>query len=174
MILITALIAASLATPNHAAAQSLDGVWQSEGFGNVYEIAGTTVRPFEITTGTCVAGLKATRLAVAVPGREATFKPPHEDAFFITHGSDDNHKLLSHPDGLYRLRIHRLPLLPGVCSHPTANTPLGNFEVFTRTFSEHYIAFNLRHLDWDRTVSENAARLRRRPRQFNCLKFWIR
>jgi hypothetical protein len=53
------------------------------------------------------------------------------------------------------LRIDRLPRLPAACESPTANTPIDNFEVFTRTWAEHYISLDLKHTDWDRIVRDN-------------------
>jgi hypothetical protein len=52
-----------------------------------------------------------------------------------------------------------LPRIPAVRNPPTPNTPSGNFEVFTRTFAEQYIGFDLRHSDWDKIVGENRARV---------------
>ena len=138
-----------------AAAQSLEGTWQSQGYGNVYEIRGVTLKAFEVTARTCVPGFTAKRLAAAVRGREATFKSQRREVFFISDGSDDDHKLLNHADGLASIRISRLPRLPTVCDAPTADTPPDNFEVFTRTFAEHYIGFDLRHIDWDKMVADN-------------------
>jgi len=132
-----------------ASPQALEGVWQSQGYGNVYEIRGATLNAFEVTTQTCVHSFTANRLMIVTPGREATFKAPKGDMFVISAGGADDHKLLNH------LKIDRLPRMPGVCDPPTANTPLDNFDVFTRTFAEHYVAFSLRHIAWDKVVADN-------------------
>ena len=139
--------------------QSLDGVWQSQGYGNVYEIRGSTLKAFEVTTRTCVPGFTAKLLTIAIPGREATFKERGGDQFFIGSGSDSDHKTLNHPDGLSKIRIDRLPRMPAVCGPPTENTPLGNFEVFSRTFAEHYIAFDLKRIDWDKVVTDHRSKV---------------
>jgi len=120
----------------------------------VYEIRGLTLKSFEVTTSTCVAGFTATRLTVPHPGRDEVFKAKGRDLLVFAAGNSENDKLLNHS-----LRIDRIPQIPAVCSPPTANTPLGNFEVFTRTFSEHYIAFDLRHLDWGKIVSDNRGKV---------------
>jgi hypothetical protein len=138
-----------------ASAQSLDGVWQSHGYGYIYEIHGATLKALEVTTGTCVPGFTANRLTIALAGREATFKAKDGDVFFISPGSDVDHKLLVHHEGLSNIKIDRLSRMPAVCDLLTANTPLGNFDVFTRTFAEHYVALDLRHLDWNKAVAEN-------------------
>jgi hypothetical protein len=142
-----------------AAPQSLDGVWQSQGYGNVYEIRGSTLRAFEVSTRTCVPGFAAKRLSIAIPGREATFKERGGGMFFIGSGIDSDHKTLNHPDGLSKIRIDRLPRMPALCDPPTQNTPLGNFEVFSRTFSEHYIAFDLKRIDWDKVVTDYRSKI---------------
>lgn len=51
------------------------------------------------------------------------------------------------------MRIDRLPRLPPVCDHPTPDTPLNNFEVFTQTWAENYISFDLKHVNWNSIVS---------------------
>jgi hypothetical protein len=130
-------------------------VWKSEGYGNVYEIRGSEFRAFEVTTNTCVPGIKAT----GVPGKEATFKGANRDVFSIAEGNDADHKSLRRPEGLYQIALQRIEKLPTVCASLTPNTPMGNFEVFTSTFREHYIAFSGRHVDWEKLVSENRVKV---------------
>jgi Peptidase family S41 len=136
------------------AAQPLDGVWESEGYGNLYELRGNTLKAFEVTTQTCVSVFTSTRVAPPGVGEEAAFRIKGQGSIVITAGQGPDDKLVNHD-----LRIHRLPQLPEVCRVPTANTPLGNFEVFTHTFAEHYIAFGLRHFDWDGVVAANRERI---------------
>src|SRR5438105_5046499 len=107
------------------AAQSLDGVWRSQGYGNLYQIHGPTLKTFEVTTTTCVPSFTAK----AIAGREATFKS-RIGVFSISAGTSDNRKLLQYADSLSTIKIERLPNMPAVCDPPTPNTPLGNFEVF--------------------------------------------
>jgi hypothetical protein len=37
----------------------------------------------------------------------------------------------------------------------TPNTPIDNFEVFTRTWAEQYISFDPKHADWEQVVAAN-------------------
>jgi tricorn protease-like protein len=46
-----------------------------------------------------------------------------------------------------------------ICDPPTANTPRDNYEVFTRTFAENYISFDLKQINWDKVVADNRARV---------------
>ena len=137
------------------ATESLDGVWRSQGYGSVYVIKGSLLTAFEVTAATCVPGISAARMAVAVPGRDATFRGHSGDVYFIRSGGEGDHKRL-HVDGSASdIRIDRLERLPEVCSHAMADTPLDNFEVFTRTWAENYISFDLKQTDWGKVVAEN-------------------
>ena len=149
------LLAGLSVAPAFAASPSLEGVWQSQGYGNVYQICGAKLSGFEVTAETCVRGFTAKRLTVEIPGREASFKIRQGGTFVISAGIDDAHKLLKSPDGFYSIRIERLTRLPSLCDAPMANTPLGNFDLFARTFAEHYIGLDVRNVDWDKLVNEN-------------------
>jgi hypothetical protein len=131
-------------------ARELDGVWKSEGYGNVYELHDNTMNAFEVTTRSCVPAFVATRVASSSLGQDEVFRVKGRDPIVISAGKGKDDKLLNHS-----IQISRLPQLPEICSIPTANTPLGNFQVFTRTFEEQYIAFGLRHFDWDSVVNAN-------------------
>ncbi len=135
-----------------APAAPVDGVWRSQGYGYVFAIEGRTLRAFEVTSTTCVPGFTAERDPADVPGREATFKTPEGQTYFIRDGGPDDHKRLHSEGSASDVRIDRLPRLPAMCDHPTANTPVDNFEVFSRTWAEHYISFDLKKTDWDAVV----------------------
>jgi len=49
-----------------AQAQKLDGVWRSEGYGDVFQIQDSAVKMFQVTARTCVAGSSAEREPVAI------------------------------------------------------------------------------------------------------------
>jgi len=138
-------------------AQSLDGVWRSQGYGYVFEIQGPTLRAFEVTTTTCVAGFAAKRSLVPVPDREATFRS-RDGTYFVKAGGTHDHKLLN-IGSLSDIRIDRVAEIPAVCDPPAANTPIGNFEVFSRTFAEEYISFDLKGIDWDKVVADNRSKV---------------
>ncbi len=135
-------------------AQLVDGIWRSQGYGYVFEIQGPVLRAFEVTTTTCVLGFIAKRVNSTVPEREATFRTKDKDVYFVRTGGVANHKLLHQEESITDIRIDRIEKLPVVCDHLTANTPLNNFEVFTRTWAESYISFDRRHRDWNKAVAE--------------------
>jgi len=143
-----------------AAAQSpaLDGFWRSQGYGYVLEIQGPSLKAFEVTATTCLPGLTAQRDTANVPGREATFKTDGQ-VFFVRAGGSADHKVIHNEGSASDMRIDRIAGLPGVCAHPTPNTPMDNFEVFTRTWAEHYISFDLKKTDWATVVEANRAKV---------------
>ncbi len=57
------------------------------------------------------------------------------------------------------MRIDRVRTRPSVCDHPTENTPMANFEVFSRTWAENYISFDLKKADWDAVVRANRPKI---------------
>lgn len=144
------LVAAAL-----PAAQPLDGVWRSQGYGYVFEVHGPEWKTFEVTTETCVAGFTAK----GAPGPETAFKSNEGDSFLVRLGGTADRKLVHFEGAASDIRIDRLPRMPAVCDHPAANTPLANFEVFTRTWAENYISFDLKHADWTQIVAASRSKI---------------
>ncbi len=142
-----------------ASTQSVEGVWRSEGWGSLYEIDRTTSRSFEITSTTCVAGFSAKRISGGNAGNGISFRSHNGGLFYIVSGGGEEHKRLEHPGGLTSVTLTRISALPDVCRPPTLNTPLGNFDVFARTFAENYIAFDLRHVNWDQIAAQQRAKI---------------
>lgn len=145
--------------PLASAQQTIEGFWRSQGYGFVIDVQPSGLKAFEVTTTTCVPSLTATRSANAAPDREETFTTRDKDVFFVRTGGSPDHKLLHLEGSVSDMRIDRLPRLPSICDSPTANTPLDNFETFTRTWAENYISFDLKHVDWDKVVAENRAKI---------------
>jgi hypothetical protein len=136
-----------------------DGIWQSQGYGYVFEFQNSALQAFAVTETTCVRSFSAKREARAIDGYEATFRGPDELRLSLESGGTPDHRLLHIDDSVSRIRIDRLPRKPAVCDHLTDNTPLGNFEVFAQTWAEHYISFELKHTDWNKVVAENRAKV---------------
>ncbi len=152
---LSALLAIVLVLVSSGRAQSLDGVWRSQGYGYVFEIQGQALKAFELTTTTCVPGFIARRETANTADREASFRTRDGKVFFIRAGGPSDHKLLHIDGSASDIRIDRLSRMPAVCDQPTPNTPLDNFEVFTRTWAEHYISFDIKHTNWNEIVATN-------------------
>jgi hypothetical protein len=111
-----------------------------------------------VTSKTCVAGDSVSRIATAEAGREATVKLDG-DLVFVRTGGVTDHKLLHFDGSASDVRIDRLAQLPAVCVHPTADSPLGNFDVFTSTWAENYISFDLKKTNWNEVAAANRAKV---------------
>ena len=148
-----------IAVPLNASPQSNDGVWRSEGWASVYEIDGPALRSFEVTNSTCTPGFRAKLASVPDSARGPAFRSREGDTFYVLAGQDGEHRRLKPTGGLISITLTRISELPKVCRPPTPNTPLGNFDVFAETFSENYVAFDLRHVDWDKSVFEQRAKI---------------
>jgi hypothetical protein len=159
MAALSVVLMAVVASGTPAQSPSMDGVWRSQGYGNVFEIRGATLNTFEATTTTCVPGGAATVDTTAVAGRIATFRTPGGGEMFVRAGGSADHKLLHREGSASDERIDRVARLPAVCEHPTENTPGGNFEVFAQTWAEHYISFDLKKTDWGKVVEANRSRV---------------
>ena len=156
---LSVLLIAVAASGAPAQIPSMDGVWRSQGYGNVFEIHGPTLNVFEVTNTTCVAGGTAVVDTTPVPGRTATFRTPGGGEMFVRAGGSADHKLLHSEGSASDQRIDRIPRLPAVCDHPTENTPAGNFEVFAQTRAEHYISFDLKKTEWGKVVAGNRSKV---------------
>ncbi|MFN8582001.1 MAG: S41 family peptidase [Gemmatimonadaceae bacterium] len=140
-------------------AQSLDGVWKTQGYGYVIRIAGDTLSGHEVTRLSCLPSFTATRDTTRDPAREATFQTPDGNVFFVRSGGERDHRRLHFDGAASDMRIDRIPSMPSVCSTPTADTPLVNFDVFATTWADHYILFDQKHVDWAAVVASNRAKI---------------
>ncbi len=148
-----AVVAAVLAAVCRAGSTPLDGVWRSAGWGDVYVIRGASWETYEVTSSTCVAGFTARRVA---PGGNR-FRARDGSRFAVV--GEGLRRWLARDGEINRVLLEPLDALPAACAPLTSNTPLGNFDVFVRTFTEHYIAFPQRGVDWEKNTAEQRKRV---------------
>ena len=146
-------IAIALLTGAVCCAQSLDGVWRSRGYGYVFEIHGDSLKSYEVTSSTCLAGFTANR------SEDGVFHSSERDVIFVRAGGDSDHRTLHFDGSASDMRIDKIAKLPAVCDRMTPGDPPHVFEVFTRTWVEHYISFDLKHADWNKIVNENRSKV---------------
>jgi hypothetical protein len=169
---VSLLLSAVLPTSSKpVAAAPLDGTWRSQGYGYVFEFHGSAVQAFEVTETTCVRSFSAKRDTREVNGIEATFRGPDELVLFVESGGTTDRRLLQIESSSSFIRIDRILRKPEVCDHLTANTPIGNFDVFAQTWAEHYISFELKHSDWSKVVAETGPKLQPQRHHPSCSTF---
>jgi hypothetical protein len=108
-------LALSSVLSNASTAQSIDGVWRSEGYGYVSEVKGANWKALELTTTTCVPGFTAAQVQTTLEGRESAFEKNDGDVFFVRTGGSNDHKVLHFDGSASDMRIDRLPDMPAVC-----------------------------------------------------------
>ena len=133
---------------------SLDGLWLTDGYGELIDINGSALRMYEITKLSCIPSEEARRKTEVGDARDIVFASDN-DTFRIMRGPSQG-TLWFHEDGtVQRVLLRRTHSRPKPCNQPLADTPLTNYRVFWQTFAEQYAFFALRKVDW-RAVDKNA------------------
>ena len=135
------------------------GVWQADGYGTIWEIAGDTLQSWEVTTTTCVRAGRYVRSAMPPPGAGLAFLDGAITAWIIRPGPNGRRFVAHSPGTVADVFFHKRNALPSTCVPPTADTREANFEVFQRTMGEQYASFRLRGLDWDAVVGQARTKL---------------
>jgi len=141
------LLTISASAQIQQAAESLDGLWLTDGYGQLIEFQGDNLRAYEITTLSCIPASKATRRTEASTVHEIVFAGEDGTVRIFPGLSPDTRWL--HEDGsVSNILIRRTGSRPELCNQPPVDTPLANYQVFWETFSEHYPFFVLRQMNW--------------------------
>ena len=128
-------------------AKSLDGLWLTDGYGDLIEFQGDDLRSFEITTLSCIPALNATHKNSAGTTNEIIFTSDG-DTFRISPGSSPDTRWLHGDGSVSSILLRRTRSRPEACNQTLADTPLTNYQVFWESFTEHYPFFALRKMDW--------------------------
>src|SRR5436309_2963422 len=141
------VIPASARAQAQPPAQSFDGLWLTDGYGELIEFQGDELHWFEITQVSCVPAGKATRKSGAGADNEIVFVD--EGAVVrVTSGSSPDTRWLHEDGSVSSILLRRTDSKPEVCRRTLADTPVTNYQVFWATFAEHYPFFALRKMDW--------------------------
>ncbi|MCP6761147.1 MAG: S41 family peptidase [Fischerella sp. CENA71] len=144
--LITALLG-----PVIAAANSLNGVWRSDGYGLLFEIQGNTIRRYQVTEISCIAS-KTTLQVTQIPSRaKAKFvegTPPEIEEYTIKPDASNGSKRVNLAGTVSDIVFRRIPRRPLVCEQAVTNNPQTNFEVFWKNFDENYPLFAMKKVNW--------------------------
>ncbi|MSR02250.1 MAG: hypothetical protein EXR94_05865 [Gemmatimonadetes bacterium] len=158
----SALTLLLLGSPFQTSGAPPTGIWQSEGYGMVWEFQADGLQTWEVTTMTCVRTARFAK-GPPPPGAAAAFFDGSATAWIVRPAGKATGLVAHAPGTMSGIRFRQVSALPAVCRAPTANTTEGNFAVFERTLREHYAFFGLRRLDWDGQVAEARRRLAGAP-----------
>ncbi|MEW2615764.1 S41 family peptidase [Streptomyces sp. NPDC047880] len=133
---------------------SLQGLWQSTGYGTVVSVRGHHLRTYETTRVSCLPGsLEAEQSGSSRAGGALDFTPADsEQAGRITLAPDtgDNSDVirLRFADNAGFRTLHRIHELPARCGRRPPTDPRSVFDTFWQTYAENYPSFTAKGIDW--------------------------
>lgn len=132
------------------------GVWQADGYGEVFSLDGSRLQEYQVTGVSCIKGVSAGRAGGQAGA--ARYANAHGDVFTVrSTGRPD--RAAMHIDGSPGDRgLRRIAALPADCLKEKPGGPVAAFDVFWQTFEENYPFFAAKGIDWQ------AVRDRYRPR----------
>ena len=143
-----------------ARAPTLDGIWESVGYGFIFEIKGSSLSAFERSAVSCLPSFTATFLSDPVAGAEASMRIDGTTAtILVLHGASSNEKKFHENGSASDMLARRLPGKPAICDVPTPNTPASNFDTFAQTWAEQYGFFDVRKVNWPSIVAANRPKI---------------
>ena len=118
--------------PNKEENNSIEGIWESIGYGEILKIDATSYEYFDITDFSCL------------PAKEGNISE-------VKNSMQVSNDTLIIKRGFSKYRYARIKELPDFCNQNSKdkNDILYNFEVFANTYKNHYAYFDLNKIDWD-------------------------
>lgn len=129
---------------------AIDGIWQSRGYGWVFEINGDQLTQYQITSDTCFATPEVSKpLSETLSLDYQLFRPAE---------TGDQAILQLLPDDT-EIRIDRIDQLPAACREKAARSKQDTFDYFAAMMAEHYAFFDIRQIDWNSRVAHARTQL---------------
>lgn len=125
---------------------SINGIWQSEGYGQIVSIDDQTVQLYDICSLNCTPKLSIT-------------KESFYDEFEVKTVTETT---LTLRESTTEYDFKKLAELPDLCQRPEINKkndPLYNFETLCTTLEAHYCYFDTRNIDWDAMKAKYQAQI---------------
>jgi len=156
------VIVAALGLTSLAAQQpsSAAGLWQTEGYGLVFDVRPDSVIGYEVTKVSCIPTTRAVTSPTPPAGSLGAFSEPGTPVtWVILPGKKPSDARVHLAYAASDMIVHRIDRKPAVCDAPTPDTPRSNFDVFAQTWAEQYGFFREKKVDWAPVVAANRARV---------------
>ena len=136
------------------------GLWQTEGYGLVFDVRQDSVIGHEITKVSCIPTTRAVTRPTPPAGALAAFGQAGTPVtYLVLPGKTPNDARVHLAYAASDMIVHRIDRKPAVCEAPTPNTALSNFDVFAQTWAEQYGFFREKQVDWAAVVAANRSRV---------------
>jgi len=136
------------------------GLWQTEGYGLVFDVRQDSVVGYEVTKVSCIPTTRAVTKPTPPSGGLAAFGEPGTPVtYVILPGKSASDARVHLAYAASDMIVHRIDRKPAVCDAPTPDTPISNFDVFAQTWAEQYGFFREKKVDWAAIVAANRARV---------------
>jgi hypothetical protein len=130
-----------------SAAQSPEGLWLTDGYGELIEFHGDTMSTYELTKLSCVKPPSVARRRDPGTAKEVVFSTG-DTTYHTFPGATADSRWLHVDSAVSKILLRRTSERPKLCGQPIADTPVTNYQVFWETFAEQYPFFALHHMDW--------------------------
>ena len=155
-----ALTALGLSTVTAQQPSPAVGLWQTEGYGLVFDVRQDSVIGYEITKVSCIPTTRAVTKPAPPAGALGAFGQAGTPVtYVILPGKTPNDARVHLAYAASDMIVHRIDRKPAVCDAPTPDTPRSNFDVFAQTWAEQYGFFREKNVDWAAVVAANRPRV---------------
>ncbi|MCR1027006.1 S41 family peptidase [Cellulophaga baltica] len=125
---------------------SINGIWEMNGYGRIIEISDLEVSTYDITKISCLVNSKLSRADINQLGQ---FNLTHKDSLHLKLG-------ITH---YYLHRIKKLPPVQIITDSIQSKNLKLNFDVFWHTLNENYSFFKERKMNWKHIYTDYSNRV---------------
>jgi hypothetical protein len=151
---ITDTLAAAPVSENGRHATSIDGFWQTDGYGFALEIRGDALRLWQVTRASCIASYTGHRLEPQPDAKGVAFELDVGIRLRIRSGSSSDRAKMRTEGSVTDWGLERIDALPAVCDRAPPDDPVSVFDAFWATYAENYPFSTGKGVDWNATRTE--------------------
>ena len=138
---------------------ALAGHWLTDGYGLLLDVTADGLAISEVTAISCIPALTGTSSPPPAGALGAFTMTGMPITFVMLPGGRDGEARVHVPFAASDMIARRIDRRPATCDRPASDTPLSNFDVFARTWAEHYPFFAEHKVDWAAAVAAARARV---------------
>src|SRR4051812_28594245 len=138
---------AQAAPPVQAAATTVDGLWQVDGYGMMVSVQDGRLRSYETTAISCLPWFDAPRSDG--PGGAVRFTGDGIPPLTLRPVVRTGHARMAVSGSTGTRELLPIARLPEACSRPLPSDAVTSFDVLWQTFAENYPFFRQHGVDWD-------------------------